>query len=139
MHLTQTIIGGVAVIGALQLAVLEPVKRSLLPPPPPIVVHSIEVQANTVIQDRTVNGDAKFTAVWSAEIKDARTGRTVPNCAGSGSWTYATGRSQPEIPLTEWVGNADCVLPAGSYQALASYEAGTFRTTARSDIFEVME
>ena len=137
MHFTQTIIGGVAVVGMLQFAIVEPAKRALLPPPPPIVVHEIRVIGDTVIQDRTINGGVKFTAVWSAEIKDAATGKAVPGCSGVGAWTYAPGRSEYRIPLVEWVGNDDCRVGPGTYQALAAYEAGTFRTTARSDIFKV--
>jgi hypothetical protein len=109
------------------------------PAPPPIVIHSLEYQDGTIIQERTVSAQGKFTAIWSAQIVDLATGQPVQDCYGTGVWGYAPGEQSPAIPIAEWVGNAACVLPAGSYQALASYEAGTFRTTARSDIFEVTE
>jgi hypothetical protein len=136
MTFTQTIAGVLGIPFVIASVISGVIPKT---PPPPIVVHEIRVQGDTVIQDRTVSGGAKFTAVWSAEIRDAATGKVVPGCSGSGSWTYAPGRSQPQMPLVEWVGNDACRLGPGAYQALASYEAGTFRTTARSDIFKVTE
>jgi hypothetical protein len=107
--------------------------------PPPIVIHSLKYQDGAIIQDRTVSAQGKFTAIWSAQIVDVATGQPVPECYGTGVWGYAPGAQSPAIPIAEWVGNDACRLGPGAYQALASYEAGTFRTTARSDIFRVTE
>ena len=135
MHFTHIALGGVAVIGAIQFALVEPLKRAVLPPEPPIVVHSLEWRDGAIVQDRTVTSDGKFTAAWQAEIRDVSTGLPVPGCYGSGVWTYDPGRIAPEIPLAEWVGNPDCRLARECYQANATYEAGTFKTTARSPVF----
>ena len=135
MHFTQMALGGFAVIGAIQFALVEPIKRAILPPDPPIVVHSLEWRDGVIVQDRTVTSDGKFTAAWQAEIRDVTTGQVVTGCYGSGVWTYAPGRIAPEIPLAEWVGNSDCRLARECYQASATYEAGTFKTTARSPVF----
>ena len=135
MHFTHIALGGVAIIGAIQFAIVDPLKRVVLPPEPPIIVHSLEWRNGSIIQDRTVTSDGKFTAVFQAEIRDVATGLAVPGCSGSGVWTYAPGRIAPEIPLVEWVRNPDCKLGGGQYQAFATYEAGTFKTTARSPVF----
>ena len=139
MHFTHIALGGVAVIGAIQFALVEPLKRAVLPPEPPIIVHSLEWRDGAILQDRTVTTDAKFTAAWQAEIRDVATGKAVPGCYGSGVWTYEPGRIAPEIPLAEWVGNSDCRLGGGRYQASATYEAGTFKSTARSPVFTLGE
>ena len=135
MHFTHIALGGAAIIGAIQFAIVEPLKRVVLPPGPPIVVHSIEWRDGSIVQDRTVTSDGKFTAAWQAEIRDVATGLPVPGCYGSGVWGYEPGRIAPEIPLAEWVGNSDCRLDIGRYQAIATYEAGTFKATARSPVF----
>jgi hypothetical protein len=138
MQFTQMLVGGAAVVGFLQFAVIEPVKRAAMPAPDPIVVHSLVLARDTIVQDRTVTtSGGKFEANWTAEIKDAR-GNVVPNCSGSGTWQYAPGRHVVTLSLAEWVGNPDCELPdQGRFQALASYRGGEFGTTARSPIVTI--
>jgi hypothetical protein len=136
MHFTQAVIGGAAVVGVLQFAVIEPVKRVVMPAPPPIEINALELRQDTIIQDRTIHTDAKFTAVWSAEIRDAR-GNIVPGCEGTGVWSYAPGRQAVELSVAEWVGDPNCRLGAGRYQAVATYEAGSFRATARSPMVDL--
>lgn len=135
MHFTQIAVAGIAVIGAIQIALVEPLKRTVLPPQPPIIVHSLEWRAGVIVQDRTVTSIGKFTAAWDAEIRDVTTGLVVPGCKGSGVWPYDPGRASHNIPLAEWVGNSECRLARECYQAIAKYEAGTFSTSARSPVF----
>jgi hypothetical protein len=139
MQFTQALIGGAAVVAFLQFAVIEPAKRIVAPPPPPMVVHSISLADGIVTQDRSVNTDGRFTAIWTAEIRDAETGQMVPHCYGTGMWHYTPGRQAVEIPIREWVGNSLCELAPGQYQALATYEGGSFSTSARSPIVTVKE
>lgn len=136
MHVTQTIIGGIAVVGAFQLFAINPLLNRINPPQP-IVVHSLEWRDGIVVQERTVTTDGPFVAVWSSEIRNANTGEIVPHCYGTGVWPYEPGHRSPQIPLAEWVGNPACQLDPGRYQAIATYEAGRFRETARSPVFTV--
>lgn len=108
------------------------------PPPPPIAVHSLTYDAGYIIQERTVKKPS-WVAGWQAEIVDDRSGRTVPNCVGSGFWNYPGGTIAPRISLGEWVGNPACELTPGRYYPRASYWDGSFKTVFRGDVFEVTE
>lgn len=136
MHLTQTIIGGVAVMGALQFAVLEPIKTAMLPEPPPMVINSLSYSDGIVTQDRTVNGNDGLHLGWEAFVISAATGAVVPGCEGTGGWEYSPGNRVVKMPLAEWVGNAACVLKEGSkYQLVARYKGLSWSTDARSEVF----
>jgi hypothetical protein len=134
MHMTQMLIGTAAIAGFLQVGV------SLVIPavkPPPIAVHSLTYHDGAIVQRRTVATDGPFLAAWRAEIRDATTGEVVPGCQGSGVWRYQSGTIEAKIPIAEWVGSAACMLPPGRYQPVAQYEAGTFSTAIRGDVFRV--
>ena len=137
MHFAQIAIGGAAVMGFAQFAVIKPIKDYVAPVPAAIVIHSLTVDNGVITQDRTVSTEGRFTAVWNARIVDENTGAAVPNCYGSGVWHYSPGRQAVDIPLREWVGNNLCTLQPGRYQAMAIYEAGTFKASARSKVFIV--
>jgi len=127
-HVASAITGVALVLGAASI----PQK-----PRPPIEIHSLEYAGGAIRQDRTVNTSGPYLAAWEAQIINARTGLIVRNCVGEGIWHYGPGRADPEIPIAEWVGNPLCELPPGYYQAQAKYEAGQFKTSARSDVFVI--
>jgi len=139
MQFTQLAIGGAAVIGFLQLAIINPIKARLAPLPPPIIVHSLEYADGMITQDRTVSTDAPFVAAWSAQIIDTKTGRAVSGCEGSGVWPYPSGRIAPSMSVAEWVGSDACELPQGKYQPVVTFQAGTWKDVTRGAVFEVME
>ena len=136
MSMTHTIAGG-AVLLVMMQGVWELV-GSIMPPPPAIVVNSLEYDAGFIIQDRRVNADGKFTAAWTAAIVRADTGEPV--CEGSGVWDYASGEKVVRISVPEWTGDPDCrSLPAGHYYPFATYQGGEFYTDFRGGVFEVTE
>lgn len=138
MQIAQTILGGFAVLGAIQLAVINNLPS---PPGDPIVVHSVALDGGRVVQDRTVSTDATFTAKWRSEIVNDRTGEHVPWCSGSGVWDYQPGRVAPVMSLSEWVGNPECTLdslPPGQYQPQVSFKAGEWSSgVIRGELFTV--
>lgn len=124
----------VAGTGVLFLAI-QTLWSALGPEPPPIVVHSLTYENGYIVQDRTVNSDGKFTALWTAQIQDKATGLSVPGCQGSGTWDYEAGRKTPRIPVAEWVGSPECALPAGTFIPVATYMAGDFKLVQRGQEF----
>jgi hypothetical protein len=139
MHISQMAIGGAAVIGFLQLAIINPIKTRLAPLPPPIIVHSLEYADGMITQDRTVSTDGPFVAAWSAQIINAQTGRAVIGCEGSGVWPYPPGRIAPSMSVAEWVGSDACVLGVGKYQPIVTFQAGSWENVTRGEVFEVTE
>jgi hypothetical protein len=87
MSMSNTVLGSGIILAAMQSAWVM-----LQPAPPPIMVHALTYDAGYIVQDRTVSAETKFTAIWAAEIVDAKTGATVAGCEGGGSWDYAPGR-----------------------------------------------
>lgn len=135
MHITHTVMGGIAVIGALQLAVINNLPR---PDPAPIIVNSLSLVGDRISQDRTVTIDATFTAKWNAAIVNDRTGDPVPWCMGSGVWDYAPGRVAPVMSLSEWTGSDDCTidsLPPGEYHPQVMFKAGEWSRVYRGEVF----
>jgi hypothetical protein len=132
MHMTQLAVGTTALAAALHFTV-----AAILPAPPPIVINSLSYDAGKVLQDRTVNAGAKFSAVWEARIVSVDSGLVVAGCEGRGDWDYSPGNRVAKIGLAEWVGSTDCTLPPGQYQLFARYRAGSWATDARSDVFRV--
>lgn len=135
MTFTHSIMGIAAVatiIGGVASVIAPPAK-----PPAPIVVNSLEWHDGIVRQDRTVTTSGAYTAVWRAEVRSAKTGAAVKGCSGSDWWPYPAGRLAPSMPLSEWVGGADCHLPEGDYYLWLKLAAGEWSTTARSDVFRV--
>ena len=124
--------------GALVLA-MQGIWAVIGPTPPPIIVHSITYDAGMITQDRTITTAGPFKVVWEAAIIDAKTGRIVTGCSGSGAWDYPPGSLSPSFPVAEWVGNDACDLSPGVYVPMATYSAGEFRLVARGDAFEVTE
>lgn len=137
MHMTHTVMGGIAVIGALQLAVINNLPSLA---PGPIVINSLAVTDGRIAQDRTVTGGATFTAKWSAAIINDRTGDAVPWCMGSGVWDYAPGHAAPVMSLSEWTGSGDCTLeslPPGEYHPQVLFKAGEWSKGFRGDVFRI--
>lgn len=135
MSATQLFLGAapLIVIGTLALDVLTP-------DPLPIVVHDLHYDDGMIYQDRTVIDDGNpggFYAQWVARVVDARTGDTVPGCIGEGAWTYEPGRAIKPLPLTEWVGSADCAPPPGDYIPVASWYWGYSQTSHQGPVFTI--
>jgi hypothetical protein len=106
MHFTQTIIGGVAVIGALQFAVLEPVKRSFLPTPKALEIRALEY---TVIDGvghvrqhiAPTQRGMVIEARWVAQIeRPLSSGSLQLLCSGSGVAPYSG--TVATWPLAAW-------------------------------------
>lgn len=130
MSATQSILtgGGVA-------AVFSFIASSFVTPPP-IEVHSLTYDRGVIVQERTINTNGPWLAIWDAQIMDVSTGKAVPGCAGSGVWQYPPGDLVARVPLAEWVG-APCKLGPGEYQPIAIFRAGEFKTVARGSEFVI--
>jgi hypothetical protein len=132
MSMTQTLIGGVALVAFGTLVV-----DVVTPDSPAIMVHDLRYENGFIFQDRTVipeNGGQSFYAFWAATIIDTQTGQSV--CTGSGSFPYQAGRRDIPIPLSEWVGEP-CDLPPGEYQPLAVWNWGYDQTSHAGQEFTV--
>lgn len=138
MSMIQTVIGGTAMVLVLNFAV-----GTVLPDAPRIEVHGITYADGRMTQDRSVFSDAAvFQMHWTAEIRDAVTGNTVPWCQGSGNFAYQTGRHVKTMPLAVWVGNDACTpesLPPGKYEPLAVYSWGDKQIIGHGEVFEVTQ
>lgn len=130
--MTNTFLGGGIIAAAMQA-----VWVAVQPVPAPIAIHSLAYDDGHIIQDRTVNAETKFTAIWAAEIVDATTGAVLAGCSGGGSWDYAPGRKAVRMTVQEWVGSPTCNVQPGIYYPRATYKAGEFYLSERGQIFEV--
>ena len=128
-------------IGAVSAGLLF-VTGSIIPPLPPITVHSLTYDAGVVHQERTVEVDPPavvFWAQWRAEVIDATTDAPVPGCVGSGSWNYEAGYKVVDIPIGEWVGQPITCTPdilPDRFYLRASWYWGEDQTSAESAIYE---
>ena len=133
---TQTVIGTVALIAALNVAV-----DALLPSPPAIEVHSLTFDGQTVTQDRTVTGSGDaFYMSWAASVIDLDTGAPVQHCSGNGAFAYATGRKAVQMDLPNWTGRDGCTpdsLPPGAYELHAVWSWGDQQKSAASEPFTI--
>jgi hypothetical protein len=137
MHMTQIARATAILVGAMQLGV-----SVVLPVPPAIEVHRLELNAGIVTQDRTVRADsAVFWMHWTAAVIDPVTRLPVAGCRGSGGFNYPTGHKVAVLTLPEWTGAPGCTmdsLPSGTpLQLSATYVWGDNQVSARSDVFTV--
>lgn len=114
MHLTQTIIGGVAIIGALQFAVLEPIKRAFATPQRILEIAAVEyIQiegAGHIRQHILPPAGVTIKGAWVAQIERPTSGGALRVlCSGSGIAPYSG--TVAIWPLTEWA-SADCPTSA---------------------------
>jgi len=137
MHMTQMVLATALLVGALQVGV-----NAVLPPAPPIEVHSLHLDGDTVTQERTVRakGDV-FWMRWTAAVIDPTTRLPVAGCRGSGDFNYPTGHRAAVMSLAEWTGAPGCAidrLPRGvPLQLSAIYAWGDNQVSAKSDVFVV--
>lgn len=136
MSMTQTIIGGTALVLALNWAV-----GAILPEPIPIDVISLSYADGMVTQERTITTDqTAFYAQWAATVENADTGDSIRWCEGSGANAYPPGHRAVVFTLADWTGNQRCTpesLPAGRYALRASWRWGEHSTSRKSEVFEV--
>ena len=135
MSFSQTFFGAAGLTAVAQL-----IWTAVAPLSAPLVIHSLSYDSGYIIQDRTIsNGGDPVPMVYKAAIVSKLTGQTVPNCEGTGGWSYTDGHATLRIPLKEWVANPLCTLPPGEYQPVAKYETWRFGLTFRGDSFTVTE
>jgi len=139
MSMTQTLIGGGAMVLALNFAV-----SAILPEPAPIEVHSLVYLAGEIYQERTITTDQPaFPILWTATVENADTGESVIWCEGNGVNGYPPGyRVVLFRSLADWTGRDECTvesLPPGRYALRASWRWGESNSTsAKSEPFEVV-
>jgi len=138
MSMTQTLIGGGALVLALNFAV-----QAILPQPTPIVVHGLTYLDGAVIQERTISTDqTAFYAQWAVTVENADTGESLIWCEGNGANAYPPGHRVVQFTLADWTGRTTCTpesLPPGRYALRASWRWGGDGTSAKSEPFEVVE
>lgn len=138
--MTQTIIGGGALVLALNFAV-----GAILPQPAPIEVHSLAYADGGVIQARTINTEQDaYPLAWTATVERADTGDSIRLCEGSGANGYPPGYREVVFPsLAEWTGRIACnvsALEPGFYRLRATWAWGEgYSVSAKSEPFEVAE
>jgi hypothetical protein len=135
MSFTHTLVGVVALSAIGTLAA-----NLVLPPPPLIVINSLQYDNGMITQDRTVNSDAEVVFMeWRAEIVDVRSGEPVPECQGQGTWNYASGRKVARMTLARWTGNDDCAASAltspEGYFPRATYTWGENQVVGKGAVF----
>lgn len=112
----------------------------VLPQPAPFIVNGLRMDAGIITQDRTITTDqTAFYAQWAATVEDA-TGESIRRCEGSGANAYSPGRKAVTFRLEDWTGKPGCTwesLPPGLYALRASWRAGEWSTSIKSETFEV--
>lgn len=137
--MSATQIGVVVVAGAFLAATVS----SFLPEyrPTPIVINSITVNDGMVEIDRFIpEGDNASVAMdRTAELIDAATGESWPQCRGFDHIIYPTGHVIRTVTLERFIGNPACTMasldPARRYTPHAIWAHGDVEVEAFGTTF----